>query len=176
MIVYFRDLNSAVVEAVREAFPEWDVACAPIFEPIEDQIDVIISPANCTGRMCGGIDLVYLQRFGFDLQTRLMKDIVDYHGGRLPIGQAHLIKTHEQEPGIPWMISAPTMDWPPGDVSHTDNAYLAFKGALHILTTDLNDEYLRDPVVLMPGLATNTGRMTGPQAAQQMRRAWNEFF
>jgi len=173
--VYFRDLRHDVVEAVRKAFPEWDAARDHIFSVPE--ADIVISPANCIGRMDGGIDLVYTNRFGWQLQNRLMREIQTEYGGKLPIGQAHLIYTNDTHPEpIRWMISAPTMDWPPGDVSDTDNAYLAFSGALRCALFDGVQVLGREPVLLMPGLATTTGLMTGEQCAQQLRRAWDEVY
>ena len=175
MKVIFRDLQPSVVEPVREAFPEWDVECAHIFTA--SGADMVVSPANCIGRMDGGIDGVYLQRFGYQLQVRLTDQIAKYHGGHLSIGQAHLIKTNDvwMEP-IPWMISAPTMEWPPGDVSDTENAYWAFKAVLECALTDGPLALNRYPVLLMPGLATTTGRMPGWKCAEQLRKAWDETF
>lgn len=171
--VKFRDRNPAVATAVTAVFPEWDVRCDDIWTGIP--ADIIVSPANCTGRMDGGIDQVYIWRFGWQLEARLMRDIVQLYGGRLPIGQAHLITTYDpRADAIPLMISAPTMDWPPGPVPHTDNAYLAFKGALQCALSEGLKALGRMPVLLVPGLATAVGHMPGDVCAAQMRRAWDE--
>lgn len=173
--VFFRDINPQVVNAIREAFPEWDVRCAHVFDV--ENVDIVVSPANCIGRMDGGIDQIYINRFGWQLERRLMRDVKDVYNGHLDIGQAHLITTYDKAPSpIELMISAPTMEWPPGPVNHTQNAYLAFSAVLRCAITEGVKALERTPVLLVPGLATSTGLMTGPQCATQMRRAWDEAF
>lgn len=134
--------------------------------------DIVVSPANSTGRMDGGLDQVLIDRFGWQLEHRLMRDIRVKYAGRLPVGRAHLITTYDRH--LPLMICAPTMDWPPGDVSQTDNAFLAFRAALHCAMTEgvmaLNG---RAPHILASGMATGVGRMPAHVAANQMRRAWD---
>lgn len=175
MKVIFRDLNSSgIVPAVRELFPDWDVACGDIFSSGQ-RADIVVSPANITGRMDGGIDQVYINRFGWQLEARLMRDILNVHHGKLPIGEARLITTYDERvDAIPLMICAPTMAWPPHDVSRTQNAYLAFRATLVCALTEGVKALGREPVLLVPGLGTATGRMLGPVCAAQMRRAWDE--
>ncbi|MDP9990923.1 O-acetyl-ADP-ribose deacetylase (regulator of RNase III) [Variovorax boronicumulans] len=176
MKVIFRDLNhSGVVDAVQRLFPEWDAAVGDIFSA--PGADIIVSPANVTGRMDGGIDQVYINRFGWQLEARLMRDILNVHHGKLPIGEARLITTYdERTDAIPLMICAPTMAWPPQDVSRTENAYLAFKATLICALTEGVKALGREPVLLLPGLGTATGRMLGHVCAEQMRRAWDEVY
>lgn len=168
----FRDNNPCVVEPVKMLFPEWDVACRDIFDP-SIKADIIVSPANVTGRMDGGIDQIYINRFGWQLEKRLMRDIQNVYGGRLPIGKAHLITTYDKD--IPLMICAPTMEWPPHDVSRTENAYLAFKAVIKCAKTEGVKALERCPTILFPGLGTATGRMPGGVFAHQIRKAWEEY-
>ncbi len=168
----FRDNNPEVVNPVRKMFPEWDVACRDIFDP-EVKADIIVSPANVTGRMDGGIDQTYINRFGWQLEARLMRDILKIHNGRLPIGEARLITTYDQE--IPLMICAPTMEWPPHDVSRTQNAYLAFKAVIQCARTEGIKALGKTPTILFPGLGTATGRMPGNIFASQIKKAWEEY-
>lgn len=170
--IIFRDLNPAVVAAIQAVFPEWDVACSSIWDA--PPADIVVSPANCTGRMDGGIDQVYIDRFGWQLEMRLMRDIRIHYSGVLPIGKAHLITTYD--PSLPLLICAPTMPWPPCDVASTQNAYLAFMGALECAMTEGVKAISRAPVVLLPGLATATGGMPAPVFAAQMKAAWDQFF
>lgn len=171
MKVIFRDINPLVSDAVAELFPEWDVACGPIFR--DTKADILVSPANVSGRMDGGIDQVYINRFGWQLEVRLMRDIQMIHKGHLHIGHARLISTYDAD--IPMMICAPTMAWPPGDVSKTNNAYFAFRAVLECALGDGVKALGRMPTLLVPGLCTATGRMSGRQCAEQMRRAWDEL-
>jgi O-acetyl-ADP-ribose deacetylase (regulator of RNase III) len=170
MQLIFRDLNAAVVEAIREAFKdvvEVTAVCAPIFIP-PLKAGAILSPANCRGYMTGGIDKVYVEQLDSFLQARLRSCLGHAWNGYLPIGQAVVINTHRKD--IPYLISAPTMDWPPGDVSTTNHAYLAFRAAL-TLCRNIGIQSL-----LTPGLCTGTGRMAPHDSAHQMRQAWDEVF
>lgn len=168
--VKFRDRNPHVASAVAAAFPEWDVRCDDIWTG--SPADIIVSPANVLGRMDGGIDQVYIDRFGWQLEARLQRDIKTMYNGHLPIGCAHLITTYDNE--VPLMICAPTMNWPPGYVGNTENAYQAFRAALRCALTEGVKALGRAPVLLVPGLATATGRMSGDVCAAQLRRAWDE--
>lgn len=167
MKIIFRDLNPAVVAAVRGVFidvPQFDVATGDIFSA--GPADAIISPANSHGVMDGGIDLVYLRHFGFWLEQSVMRKISELSGGILPVGHAIVVDT--ADPGIPRMISAPTMIVP-GPVPQSRNAYLAFGAALKAA----RERGFK--TVLCPGLATLTGRMEPTTSARQMREAWDKF-
>lgn len=136
--------------------------------------DAVVSPANSFGYMNGGIDRVYLWRFGDDLVVRLQRLLADQYGGELPVGQALIVPTFDDD--IPYMISAPTMR-EPSDVSETDNAYLAFRAVLravraHNVRADAAIRPIR--MVLCPGLATGTGNLPVAACAAQMRRAFDE--
>lgn len=176
MKVVFRDLNSSgVVDAVKALLPEWDAAVGDIFSSGQP-VDILVSPANVTGRMDGGIDQVYINRFGWQLEHRLMRDIRAVHGGCLRIGEARLITTYDDTVNpIPLMICAPTMTWPPADISKTNHAYLAMRAILQCAAAEGVKALGREPTLLLPGLGTATGRMTGRTCAEQMRRAWDEF-
>lgn len=50
---------------------------------LEVECDAVVSPANSFGFMDGGIDGIYLLHFGYDIQTRVRKQIFDFHNGEL---------------------------------------------------------------------------------------------
>lgn len=104
---HLRDINAPLVAAWSHYFAD-----IPQVQPSVGNIsgvtaDAIISPANSFGFMDGGIDLVYSRRFGWQLQERLQKLLRDEYDGELPVGMAVLLGT--DDPGIPYLISAPTM-------------------------------------------------------------------
>lgn len=173
MKVIFRDLNGRLCDEIARLFPEWDVACDDIFSSCAGA-DILVSPANVTGRMDGGIDQVYINRFGWQLEARLMRDIRAIHNGHLPVGSARLITTYDES--LPLMICAPTMAWPPGDVSGTQNAHLAFAAVIRCALSEGVKALDRVPVLLVPGLCTATGRMSAKDCAIQMRAAWDDEF
>lgn len=166
-----RDVNGAMVLAWRKAFlgcEGVEVSGGDIFE---ERADALVSPANSFGYMDGGIDLIYSQFFGWQLQNRLQERLRQEHHGELPVGQALLIETHHAE--IPWLVSAPTMRVPMG-VADTVNAYLAFRATLRAVL-EHNAASPGRPVrsLLCPGLCTAVGRMPPERAARQMRQAWD---
>jgi multimeric flavodoxin WrbA len=73
VIFHLRDINIEVVEAWGHHFKDIDevkISVGDIFE-LTANVDAIVSPANSFGYMDGGIDRVYLDRFGWELQDRL---------------------------------------------------------------------------------------------------------
>lgn len=147
--------------------PLVDVSCGGIFDRTAD---AIVSPANSFGYMDGGIDLVYLKFFGWELETRLRDLLQDRHYGELPVGQAVILSTGRA--AIPWLVSAPTMRVPKS-ISRTTNVYLAFRAAL-ISVLEHNAAGAKPiELLLVPGLGTGIGEVPPDRAARQMRLAYN---
>ena len=126
--------------------------------------DAILSPANSFGFMDGGIDLLYSNFFGWELQHRLRKSIREEHAGEVPIGCAVVVPTDHDR--IPLLVSAPTMRVP-GDISDTVNVYLAFRAALLAVRSSTRIKSL-----LSPALGTGIGGMSARRAAKQMHAAY----
>jgi O-acetyl-ADP-ribose deacetylase (regulator of RNase III) len=165
-----RDTNVDVVRAWRETFagaPDVSISCGEIFEV---EADAIVSPANSFGFMDGGIDLVYLMRFGTGLQDRLRARLREQHDGELPVGEAVVIETGDEE--LPLLISAPTMRVPM-DVSKTVNAYLAFRAAIRAARAH-NARGVGKMIntLLCPGLGTAIGATEPDVCARQMHLAF----
>jgi O-acetyl-ADP-ribose deacetylase (regulator of RNase III) len=120
--------------------------------------------------MDGGIDLVYIQRFGWALQDRLQLHLKEQHDGELPVGQATIIETLDME--IPHLVSAPTMRILM-DVSNSLNAYLAFRAAIRAVRQHNSISTMPIRSVLCPGLCTAVGRMPADLAAKQMAAAYS---
>lgn len=177
MKLILRDLNTELCQCWAESFegiPDVEISCGNFFE---QEADCIISPANSFGYMDGGIDLLYTQKFGWQLQNRLQDRIKLFYGSKLPIGEAILIKTRPDfEDNAPWrwMASAPTMEIP-GPVPDSNNAYLALLASLK--TIHLHNDAELDIIksVMCPGLCTATGRMPAEMAAKQMFDAYQDF-
>jgi hypothetical protein len=105
-----RDLNPAMVQAWRWSFLRCEGVEVSGGDIFDERADAIVSPANSFGYMDGGIDLVYSQFFGWDLQTRLQELLRKEHHGELPVGSAVILPTRHAE--IPWLVSAPSMRIP----------------------------------------------------------------
>jgi O-acetyl-ADP-ribose deacetylase (regulator of RNase III) len=169
-IFELRDIDKNVVDAWRKHFKCVDHVRISQGEIFQRKADAIVSPANSFGYMDGGIDLVYIQRFGWELQGRLQSHLREQHDGELPVGQATIIETFDME--IPYLVSAPTMRVPM-DVSSSLNAYLAFRAAIRAIRqhNSISAKPIRS--VLCPGLCTAVGRMPADLAAKQMAAAYS---
>lgn len=169
VIYHLRDLNSRLVEAWARRFAGIEEVRPSAGDVFGVQADAIVSPANSFGFMDGGIDLVYSRRFGWQLQARLQRLLQEEHEGELPVGLAVIVETGD--PRLPYLISAPTMRIPE-DVSHTLNAYLAFRAALRAV--ERHNAALPGSIrsVICPGLGTATGLMPAEICAKQMHAAY----
>ena len=138
--------------------------------------DAVVSPANSFGFMHGGIDMLYTQHFGWHVQQRLQRVILERHGGELLIGQAEIVET--DNPRIPYLIAAPTMRVPMilGD---TINPYLAARAVLRLVLHGIfaDGPHAGTPIhpviesIAFPGLGTGVGRARPTLCARQVRAA-----
>jgi O-acetyl-ADP-ribose deacetylase (regulator of RNase III) len=167
--VIFRDTNQTLALAVKNKFPNWDVATGDIFSA---KAPLLFSPANTIGRMDGGIDQVFINRFGWQLEARLMRDIKKLYDGQLPIGKAHFITTYDT--CYEGLICAPTMSWPPGDITGTDNVYKSLLAAFKCAHQS-SEVLCQDNSVLMSGFGTLTGNVSVSDYVAQAKRAWEEY-
>ena len=131
--------------------------------------DAMVSPANSFGFMDGGLDYALSERFGWDLEKKLQKQIKELPEGELLVGQAIVLETGDKE--VPLLISAPTMRVPTNfNIDTSVNAYLAMKAVLIKAKTDD-----RISSVAIPGLCTGVGRMQPMTDARQMFQAYLEI-
>jgi O-acetyl-ADP-ribose deacetylase (regulator of RNase III) len=142
--------------------------------------DAVVSPANSFGFMDGGIDGVYLNYFGRDLQMCVRQQIFAYHHGELLVGQADVVETGHDK--IPYLIAAPTMRVPMS-LPETVNPYLAAR-AIFVLVTrgkflagQHQGQSISDHIqkVALPGLGTGVGKVGFKTCAHQVRTAINDI-
>ena len=147
----------------------FDVAC-----------DAVVSPANSYGIMDGGIDALYVDRFGKTVQDRVRQAIWSRRHGELLVGEAEIVETGE--PASPYLIAAPTMRVPMVLGEETVNPYLAMRAVFRLVRHGLFAEgaLAGRPVeeavkrVAFPGMGTGVGRVPAEVCALQMRRAIEE--
>jgi O-acetyl-ADP-ribose deacetylase (regulator of RNase III) len=170
--LYLCDIDERMVAAWRHLFKQIDSVEISQGNILDLKADAIISPANSFGIMDGGIDLAYRNYFGFQIQQRLQTLLISEHDSELPVGQAVIITTDNEN--IPYMISAPTMRVPM-DVADTANAYLAFRAAIRVIKIHNRDNSVPIRTVLSPGLCTLSGHMPHDRAARQMCIAYKNL-
>ena len=145
-----------------------DVAC-----------DAVVSPANSFGFMDGGIDALYQEHFGPEIQVRVRRQIFDAHAGELLVGAADIVETGD--PQIPFLIAAPTMRVPMV-LRDSINAYLAARAVFLLVargtftTGPYHGDKIADhiDIVAMPGLGTGVGKIGFNTCAHQVRTAIND--
>lgn len=142
--------------------------------------DSVVSLANSFGFMDGGIDMLFSQRFGWQVQERLQHLIATKHHGELLVGTAEIVET--DNPQIPFLISAPTMRVPM-ILRDSVNPYLAARAVFLLIKhgTFASGTYQGEPIskfvqsVAFSGLGTGVGRIGPNTCAHQMRIAIEEF-
>ena len=145
-------------------YPEVKIFCDKILNVAECSV---VSPANSFGRMDGGIDLVYSNFFGWDLEERVMDAIDRLSGAILPIGSSIIVNTNHTK--IPWLIVSPTMRTPePVPSSH---AYFAMNSTLKV--AHQHPDKIKK--IFCPGLGTGVGRISYSDAANEMAKAYDKF-
>jgi O-acetyl-ADP-ribose deacetylase (regulator of RNase III) len=136
----------------------------------------VVSPANSFGFMEGGVDALYLEHFGAEVQLRVRRAIYARHHGELVVGVAEIVETDHAD--IPYLIAAPTMRVP-SILRESVNPYLATRAALLLVRfgTLVDGDYAGAPVadlvrtVAFPGMGTGVGRVPAAVCARQMRAA-----
>ena len=161
------DMNSEVVEALKETFsrfPEVEFFQGNILDFAKG---CIVSPANSYGYMDGGIDKMYFEYFGQALQNQVIDKIGLYSNGKLDVGNALLIRTSDRK--IPFMMVVPTMEMP--EFVESDNIYRAMSA---ILRTYKKYKHLITELYC-PGLGTGVGGIEPKIAALHMAQAYKDM-
>lgn len=143
---------------------------------LDAECDAVVSPANSFGFMDGGIDALYMRHFGYDIQTRVRRQIFEHHHGELVVGNADVVETDDEK--IPFLIVAPTMRVPMV-LQDTVNPYLAARAAFtlvkhkHFLSGSYKGKLVAEHIkaVALPGLGTGVGRVGFNTCAHQVRQA-----
>lgn len=141
--------------------------------------DAVVSPANSFGFMDGGIDLLYSQFFGWQVQEKLQDAIRARHHGELLVGAAEIVETDNAD--LPFLVAAPTMRVPT-ILRDSVNPFLAARAALLVVKhgTFSGGAYEGEAVcdyvetIAFPGLGTGVGRVGPETCAHQMRAALDE--
>ena len=138
--------------------------------------DAVVSPANSFGFMDGGIDALYMDYFGSDIQMIVRRQIFEQHRGELIVGNADVVGTGSEK--IPFLIVAPTMRVPMV-LNESVNPYLAARAVFRLikeglfLTGQFKGQRIGDHInqLAMPGLGTGVGKVGYNTCAHQVRSA-----
>jgi len=169
--IYLIDIKEDLCAAWQEVFSDIEsvkVECTDFFSR---PADAMVSPANSFGIMDGGLDKAIRATLKGSIQKTVQDRILERHYGELPIGSAEIVETEDER--WPYLIVAPTMRIPE-NVSHTINAYLAFRAILVSIIMHNRALGVADiDTVIVPGLGTLTGVYPPERCAYLMRMAFN---
>lgn len=133
---------------------------------VDEEFDALVSPANSFGFMNGGIDGVYVKKYGQRIEDHVRKEISYYPFNELLVGDADIVPLTYENLGEEvnevkqWLVVAPTMRVPMP--IPPINVYLACRAAIQACTSnDLKE-------VVMPGMGTGVGNVPFDQAARAM--------
>lgn len=147
---------------------------------LEVAVDTIVSPANSYGYLDGGIDKVYREYFGLQLESDLLEAIARL-GGTLQVGQALTIGTPSGS-RIKRIIFAPTVEMP--EAVPSVNVFRATRAALREVSRLERQSRRREgtghsersaPQVFFPAMGTGVGQVEAVEAAREMRLAWDRW-
>ncbi len=147
---------------------------------LDVECDAVVSPANSFGFMDGGIDALYYDRFGEEVELSVRRMILEHYGGELLVGAADIVETGSLK--IPYLIAAPTMRVPM-KLGDSVNAYLAARAMILLVQRGrfragaFQDEAIADHVrhIAVPGLGTGAGGIPYETCARQVRAAIDDF-
>ena len=166
MTLYLVDTNQALVDAWLAKFSEFpgvNVSCGDL---LSCAVGTVVSPANSSGYMDGGIDAAYVRFFGSSIESTIRAAISARPDGVLPIGASLVIETGH--PKIRSMIVAPSMVTP--EAVPKTHCYRAFRAVLRVM----NDPLVAD-TVYCPGIGTGVGGVDPVEAASEMAEAYRDW-
>lgn len=178
MELVFVDLDQLFIDEIARAFDGVEgvrTVCDDV-KNIPQSNTVFVSPCDMLLNMSDGIHHTYNSDMFVGIRTTGMIKLRGLNSrtalGRpvLPIGSAMIVpatpETHTH------MLFAPTM-FSPQDVSATSNAYHAFMAVLCLMRkAELQDVR----TLVCPGMCTGVGNMSQREAANQMHRAFRDFY
>ncbi len=180
MKILLTSRESALTEAWRAFCGDLDFVEIVQGSILDVTADAVVSPANSYGFMDGGIDALYTQHFGWKVQDRVRRMILERHHGELLVGNADIVETDDVR--IPYLIAAPTMRVPMVLGHQTINPYLAARAVFLLINKgqfgiDADSAPIRERIqtIAFPGLGTGVGRVPVAVCARQVRAAIDEF-
>lgn len=166
MKLYLVDIEPDLVTCWKkefESFPEVKIQCGDILSIARN---AIVSPANSYGFMDGGIDELYLNYFGIQIQSLVQDAISRRREGYLPVGASVVVKTGDSK--IPYLVVSPTMLIP--EKVPAANCYFAMSSSLRAASATPGIT-----VLYCPGLGTGVGGIPFEVAAVEMANAYRKW-
>ncbi len=164
------DVDPGVAEALAACFRDVDAAEVVVGDLLALRADALLSPANSFGYMDGGVDKRIDDFYRGKAQRAVRRRIAERWRGELPVGSADVLELPSAR--FRFLVVAPTMRVP-GPIAGTIHAYLAFRAALAAALDRGRDGDPPITSLAATGLGTGVGAMSGEEAGDQMRAAYD---
>ena len=171
MKIILFDLDTRMVECWKRDFSDKDNVYilneefSKIMRDSGQDIDMIVSAANSFGIMDGGLDLVYRNYFGIELQEEVQKKIWERFLGEQPVGSSLIVEVPNFL-GVK-LCHTPTMRTPQAVDPRV--VYSAMRSSL------VEGHKSGARVVLIPAFAHMTGRVDAETVSTLMLRAYEDY-
>lgn len=166
MKILLIDTNPAIAAEWQKIGSDCPNVEAHVGNILDFKADAIVAAGNSFGFMDGGLDLLYRDRFGMEIEKSVQEAIAIRHQGELLVGMADAFLTNDES--FPIMIYAPTMRVPL-NIRQSVNAYLAAKAVFRLV---LGDGLLSSLTsIAFPGLGTGCGMMAPSDFVRQFKAA-----
>jgi O-acetyl-ADP-ribose deacetylase (regulator of RNase III) len=160
MKIFIRDTDTAAIAAIKAGLGNDTSEISVMVGSIVDiEVSAVVSPGNSFGFLDDGVDLLYSDLFGRDLQARLQDRISHRSIGELLVGEALMVET--AHPKIPFLISAPTTRVS-NDVNDPVKIMLGCRAAVLMAIK----ENLAS--IAFPGIGSGSAAVTPARAARSM--------
>jgi len=183
----FVDLQQVVCDALKSSFPSKAFASSEVkikcgrFEDylVTNDVDCIVSSSNAFGLMDHGFDRSICKLLSGEtekIKTRIQRKIIERYDGEQPIGTCIVVETQNKK--IKYLAHSPTrrVNY---SIKATDNIYLSIKAIMNEIkrwnaSLDYleNSDELKIRNVLLTGLGTFYGAVSGKESARQTVLGW----
>ena len=165
-VLYVVGLGTEAYEALLAAFASYEEVGILQGDILNVASNCVVSPANSSGMMDGGIDLDYLGYFGSHIEKELQELISKLPAPGLKIGTCVHLETGDSD--ITWMIAAPTVVEP----GFTEKVNIG--RALYALLKHLKNYPHLQPCY-SPLLGSGVGGVLPEVAAKEMASAYRDW-
>lgn len=162
-IVAFTEESYSHLKSAFILFPEVVITHGDILKIASN---CVVSPANSTGKMDGGLDAQYRQYFGAQIERKLLERISILPDPGLNIGTTLIQETKHTT--IPWLLVAPTV----GEPGFTEHANVG--RSMYAILKRLASEPQLQPCYC-PLLGAGVGGVPVKVAAEQMASAYRDW-
>lgn len=167
--MYLLDRKPAMVRSWEKFFggkPNVSVVCSDFGAFMEaNKVQCVVSPANSFGLMDGGYDYAISDWFGWELQKKVQKYIIDNFYGEQPVGSSFILDTGKQ--GVK-LIHTPSMR-SPDRIRDTLTVYQCTRTCLMTALKNGIES------IVVPAFGGNCGQVSPDLIAEMMLRAYEQL-